>query len=130
MGWVVCPVNAVRVSHSAVDLRTCTDADQSLCSTCIEDLLGGLFENICFEKIGCLNELVCCRGFREAITNQGLALGMQVSFPDLGLEMDFCNRVMSWLSVFFPRRIALDPAHAELCMSTMVAYNIACELRR
>ena len=27
MGWFVCTVNAVRVSHSAIDLRTCTDAD-------------------------------------------------------------------------------------------------------
>ena len=85
MGWVVCSVNAVRVSHSAVDLRTCTNADQSLCSTSIEDLVGGLFENICFENIGCLNRLVCRRGFREAITNQGLALGIQVSCLDLGL---------------------------------------------
>ena len=114
MGWVVCSVNAVRVSRSAVDLRTCTDADQSLCSTCIEDLVGGFFENICFEKIECLNGLVCRRGVREAITNQDLALCMRVSCPDLGLEMDFCNRVMSWVFVFFPRRIALDPAHAEL----------------
>ncbi len=106
-------------SHSAVDLRTCTDADQSLCSTCIEDLVGGLFENICFEKIECLNGLVCRRGVREAITNQGLALGMQVSCLDLGLEMAFFNRVMPWVSVFFPRRIAPDPAHAELCTITM-----------
>jgi len=84
MGWVVCPVNAVRASHSAVDLRTCTDADQSLCSTCIKGLVGGFFENICFEKIECLNGLVCCCGFIEAITNQGLALGMQVSCLVLG----------------------------------------------
>jgi hypothetical protein len=118
MGWVVCPVNAVRASHSAVDLRTCTDADQSLCSTCIEGLVGGFFENICFEKIECLNGLVCRRGVREAITNQDLELGTRVGCPDLGLEMDFCNRAMSWVFVFFPRRIALDPAHAELCMVT------------
>ncbi len=86
-------------------------------------------ENICFEKIECLNGLVCRRGVREAITNQGLALRMRVSCPDLGLEMGFCNRAMSWVFVFFPRRIALDPAHAELCM-VKASYNIACELRR
>ena len=71
-------------SHSAVDLRTCTDADQSLCSMCIEELVRGVDENICFEKIGCLNGLVCCCGFIEAITNQGLALGMRVSCLVLG----------------------------------------------
>ena len=78
-----------------------------------------LFEKICFEKIGCLNGLVFRHGFREAITNQGLALGMRVSCLDLGLEMAFFNRVKPWVSVFFPRRIAPDPAHAELCTFTM-----------
>ena len=27
MDWFACPVNAVRAGHSAVDLRTCTDAN-------------------------------------------------------------------------------------------------------
>ena len=54
MGWLVCPVNAVRASHSAVDLRICTDAS-NLCSMGIEDLVGGVDENICFEKIRYLN---------------------------------------------------------------------------
>jgi len=84
MGWVVCPVNAVRASHSAVDLRICTDADQCLCSMCIEELVRGVDEIICFEKIGCFNRLVCCYGFIGAITNQGLAPGMRVGCPALG----------------------------------------------
>ena len=79
-------------------------------------LVGGLFENICFEKIGCLNGLLCCRGFREAITNQGLVLGMQASCLDLGLEMAFFNCVMPWVSVFLLRRIAPDLAHTELLL--------------
>ena len=54
MGWFVCPVNAVRASHSAVDSRACTDVT-NLCSVCIEELVGGVDENICFEKIRCLN---------------------------------------------------------------------------
>ncbi len=81
---------------------------------CIEELGRGVDENICFEMIGCLNGLVCCYGFMGAITNQGLALGMRVSCPVLGLEMAFFRRVMPWVSVFFPRRIAPDPAHAKL----------------
>ncbi len=64
MGWVVCSVNAVRASHSAVDLRICTDADQSLCSMCIKEMVRGVDKIICFEKIGCLNGHVCCHGFK------------------------------------------------------------------
>ena len=71
MGWVECSVNAVRASHSAVDLRICTNADQSLCSMCIKEMVRGVDEIICFEKIGCLNGLVCSCVFMEDITNQG-----------------------------------------------------------
>ena len=62
MGWVVCSVNAVRASHSAVDLRICTDADQSLCSMCIKEMVRGVDEIICFEKIGCLNDSCAVAG--------------------------------------------------------------------
>ena len=54
--WFVCPGSAVRASHSAVDLRTCTDADLILCSVCIEELVGGLLRSICFEKRVSLNQ--------------------------------------------------------------------------
>ena len=54
--WFVCPVSAVRAGHSAVDLRTCTDADLILCSVCIEELVGGLLRSICFEKSVSLNQ--------------------------------------------------------------------------
>ena len=54
MGWIEYPVNAVRARHSAVDLGICTNAI-NLCSVCIKGLVGGVDENICFEKIRCLN---------------------------------------------------------------------------
>ena len=57
MDWFVYPVNAVRASHSAVDLRICTDA-ANLCGMCIEELVRGVDENICFEKIRCLNRYI------------------------------------------------------------------------
>ena len=47
---------------------------------------GGVDENICFEKIVCLNRHACCHGFNEAITNQSLALGMRL-LSRLGFEM-------------------------------------------
>ena len=62
MGWVVCPVNAVRASHSAVDLRTCTNADQSLCSTCIKDLVGGLMRIFVLKRLGALTDSCAVMG--------------------------------------------------------------------
>ena len=76
MDWVVCLVNAVRASHSAVDLRTCTDATY-VYEVVHRGVGRGFFENICFEKIGCLNGLTvrhCC--IKEAVTNQSSAPGM------------------------------------------------------
>ena len=43
---------------------------------CIEELVGGFVENICFEKIGCLNGLTVRHWCKEAVTNQSSALGM------------------------------------------------------
>ncbi len=51
MGWIVCPVNAVRASHSAVDLRICTDATD-LCRMCIEGLVGGLMRIFVLKRFG------------------------------------------------------------------------------
>ncbi len=51
MGWIVCPVNAVRASHSAVDLRICTNATD-LYSVCIEGLVGGLMRIFVLKRFG------------------------------------------------------------------------------
>ena len=75
MDWVVCPVNAVRASHSAVDLRTCTDATY-VYEVVHRGVGRGVFENNCFEKIGCLNGLTVRHWCKEAVTNQSSALGM------------------------------------------------------
>jgi hypothetical protein len=44
-------VNAVRASHSAVDLRICTDAIK-LCSVCVEGLEGGLMRIFVLKRFG------------------------------------------------------------------------------
>ena len=67
MGWVVCSVNAVRVSHSAVDLRTCTNADQSLCSMCIEELLGGLMRICVLKRLGALTDTCVVAGLEKLL---------------------------------------------------------------
>jgi len=51
VGWIVCPVNAVRASHSAVDLRTCTDAT-NLGSKSIRVLVGGLMRIFVVKRFG------------------------------------------------------------------------------
>ena len=51
MGWIVYPVNAVRASHSAVDLRTCTDAT-NLDSKSIEVLVRGLMRIFVLKRFG------------------------------------------------------------------------------
>ena len=51
VGWIVCPVNAVRASHSAVDLRTCTDAT-NLGSKSIRVLVGRLMRIFVLKRFG------------------------------------------------------------------------------
>jgi len=56
MGWIVCPLNAVRASHSAVNLRTCTDAT-NLGSECIRVLVGGLMRIFVLKRFGALMDI-------------------------------------------------------------------------
>ena len=67
MGWVVCPVSAVRASHSAVDLRTHTDADQSLCSLCIKDLVGGLMRIFVLKRLSALTDSCAVAGLEKLL---------------------------------------------------------------
>ena len=62
------------VCHSAVDLRTYTDAELILCSVCIEELVGGLLRSICFEKSVSLNQFdvllrVCGRHYLPTLSS-------------------------------------------------------------
>ena len=66
MGWIVCPVNAVRSSHSAVDLRICTDAS-NLCSVCIKELAGGLMRIFALKRFGALTDICDVMRLRELL---------------------------------------------------------------
>ena len=80
MSWIVCPVNTVRASHSAVDLRICTDAI-NLCSVCIEELVGGLMRIFVLKRPSALTDTGVVIVFIEAIIYQSLEPGMQMSCP-------------------------------------------------
>ena len=80
MGWFVCPVNAVRASHSAVDLRTCTDASNP-CSMSNEELVGGLMRIFVLKRPSALTDTGVVIVFIEAITDQSLESGMRMSCP-------------------------------------------------
>ena len=67
VGWVACSVNAVRVSHSAVDLRPCTDSDQSLCSMCIEELVGGLMRIFVLKRLDALTDTCVVMGLDKLL---------------------------------------------------------------
>ena len=81
MGWFVCPtVNAVRASHSAVDLRTCTDASNP-CSMSIEALVGGLMRIFVLKRPSASKDTGVVIVLIEASIDQSLEPGMQMSCP-------------------------------------------------
>ena len=121
--WFVCPVSAVRAGHSAVDLRTCTDADLILCSVCIEELVGGLLRAICFEKSVSLNQfdvLLRVRGhhYSPKLSTGACHLCCLILalrwWPKTFDSMHCCCATLlddsSWSLGVFPRRIADIPA--------------------
>ncbi len=80
MGWFVCPVNAVRASHSAIDLRTCTNASNP-CSMSIKELVGRLMRIFVLKRPSALTDTGVVIVFIEAIINQRLDSGMRMSCP-------------------------------------------------
>lgn len=80
MGWFVCPVDAVRGGLSAVDLRICTDAS-NLCSTCIEELVGGLTRIFVLKRLGALTGICDVMRLRKVLlpkSSTGHALAVQL----------------------------------------------------
>jgi len=117
MGWIVCPVNTVRASHSAVDLRTCTDAT-NLCSECTGVLVGGLMRIFVLKRFGALMNICDITRSGELLVTRARSWGCACC-PAPVFEMVSPGCWVLQVFVFFPRRIASGPAFLGCYTVTM-----------